>query len=367
MRATGKSPLGPFTFQEHIVPPFHHGAHVDRAPDGTYVVFGDGEDTPSWTVQTNCFYWGRRNLRGAIINEATTTTTARANTVYGHGTSPQDYHIVATSSSIRGPWTQHVIMQTDLSNINSWSCNVTNLAPMFLANGTIVMAFRSRSCVADAIQAVTCGYYCEFIGLAVSTNGWQGPFIKQANPIAELTGNEDPFLWQSSRGYHILMHGKIVCGLGGINTCGSLGFSEDLVTWYMSPFPVYGQAVTFSGGNQADLALRQRPKILFNSDGVPLVLYNGGQLQNQGFVRNFAFAFNTAAMRNWVPPPPCPPKPQFKTLCLATPKGVLRTAAQCAQLGSTNCVFCPNLNKCMYGGSDQICTALKPENFYNYC
>jgi len=130
----------------------------------------------------------------------------------------------------------------------------------------------------------------------------------------------------------MLLHSKLVCGVGGINTCGGLAFSEDLANWYISPYAAYGANVQLSGGS-VNLALRQRPKIIFNSDGIPLVLYNGAQLQGQLYVRNLAFAFNTAPMINWSPPPPCPPK-----VCLPTkhPRTVhlISCAHQTNRLGS---------------------------------
>ena len=305
LHATAPSPLGPFIFQEQVLPPFHHGAQVGRYIDGSFYIVGDGENTPSNTWHT-CGL-GRRHLRPAGKH--------KGGGLWAFGRSPQDYHVVATAQRMSGPWTTKVIMETDLSNIHHWSCNLTNLSPLALSNGTIVMSFRSRSCVSAAIQAVTCRNMCQFIGLAVSTNGWNGPFIKQANPIAAFTGNEDPFLWQDERGYHILMHGKLVCGYAGVGTCGSLGYSADLVNWYFSPQPAYGAQVQLSDRTVVELALRQRPQILFNSDMVPLVLYNGVQLQGESYVRNVAIAFNTAAMRNWQPPPPCPPKARWLFEC----------------------------------------------------
>jgi len=362
VHATGPTPLGPFTFQDQILPPFHHGAQSGRMPDGSFYIVGDGIDTPASTVQTNCnngnmVVSGRRHLK----------TKKATSGVYAYGNSPQDYHIVATSTSMDGPWTVRNVMHTDLKPVSGWSCNVTNLSPLVLNNGTIVMAFRSRSCISDSIQASTCGNMCQFIGLAVSNNGWDGPFVKQANPIAELQGNEDPFFWQDARGYHMLMHGKIVCGQAGVNTCGALGFSQDLVNWYLSPFPTYTNTIELTDGTVVNFVLRQRPKILFNSDMVPMVLFNSAQISGQDYVRNVAMAFNTAAMRNYQPPAPCPPKPQFKTLCNANEKGVPRNQVQCAAIGTMNCVWCPTTKQCMYGGDPRICTAVYPDNFYDYC
>ena len=369
LHASGPTPLGPFTFRDQILPPFHHGAQVGRMPDGSFYIVGDGENTPAWTWQTNCQNGnqvikaalpqkGRRELRRKVPKSG----------LYAFGNSPQDFHIAAVSTSMYGPWTVYPnIMHTDLKPVSGWSCNVTNLSPLVLRNGTIIMSFRSRSCVPDSVQAATCGNLCQFIGLAVSQNGWAGPFIRQAHPIAALQGNEDPFFWQDDRGYHILMHGKVVCGGAGVGTCGSLGYSQDLVTWYLSPDPVYGATISLTSGADVTLNMRHRPKILFNSDMVPLVLYNGALVNGQSYIRNVAVAFNTAAMRNYQPPAPCPPKPQFKTLCGANEKGVPRNQAQCVALGTMNCIWCAATKLCMYGSDVRICTAEYPDNFYDYC
>jgi hypothetical protein len=217
-----------------------------------------------------------------------------------------------------------------------------------------------------------CGKMCQYIGIAESKNGWHGPFIKREDPIAVLSGNEDPFMWKNKRGWHMLMHGKFICGLeqAQIDTCGSYAYSRDTHQWFMSPFEAYDGRVYFDGKKTEILEYRQRPKITFDNYGTPMILYNGGKRFSKPYVQNFAFRFNTEAGRNYQVPPPCPKRGLSAEMCgFNTHKGkrVKRDAKGCASLGPNKCLWCPKQKICVTGGSSKICDSPDPFKFYAHC
>jgi hypothetical protein len=386
LRAVGPTPMGPFTFKEEIVAPFHHGAHIERNLNGDYLIFGDGRAMPQSTIKTNCAVTG--GGRGLVQSEnlhlharqETNIIQARdlQNTnLYPKGNSPNDVHMVYTASKISGPWRRHEFkeLQTDVSQFNRWNCNKTNLAPLLLRNGSVVMGYRSKSCVDMQYQINNiCGKMCQRIGIAVSHHGVYGPYQLRPDPISGLDGNEDPFMWSNDRGYFMVFHGKVACGdsQAATNTCGSFAYSPDTYTWYMSPFPMYNGLVRFhpsTGKTSETLMLRHRPKILFSNEGVPMVLYNAGQRFGQQYVRSFAFAFNTEAMRNFEQPPECPAEPFLNKCTTHQRRNIVydRTEPGCKMLGSANCIWCPNKNLCMPGTDERICKASSVETFFAHC
>lgn len=385
LRATAPHPLGPFVFKEEVVPPFHHGAHVERGLDGSYLIFGDGRVMPQSTVRTNCGPGGpgrsktNRNLveHGASQEATHSGRDLQRTNLYPRGNSPNDVHMVYIAPKITGPWTRHEIpeLQTNIKQFSRWNCNKTNLAPLILKNGTVLMGYRSKSCQDMQWQIDNvCGSSCQKIGIAVSHHGVRGPYVLRESPIRELDGNEDPFMWKNDRGYFMAFHGKVVCGSSqaAINTCGTLGYSRDSFTWYQSPFPLYDGRVNFhpsTGKTFETLALRHRPKILFDNEGVPLVLYNGGQRNGQNYVRSFAFAFNVPQMRDFKQPPECPPKPYVNICTTHERRGITydRTEPGCRMMGSENCIWCESKQRCMPGTDDRICTAASLDTFYAHC
>jgi len=392
LRATADHPMGPFTFQNEVLPPFHHGAQLERGIDGKYLIFGDGRNMPESTVRKNCAVVGNGGRRREASPEAIAagfdedvtrrrrlqeTEADSSRNLYPRGNSPNDVHMVAMADSMSGPWTQHWFkeLQTDLTAFSKWNCNKTNLAPLLMKNGTVMIAFRSKSCVDMQKQIKEiCGMECQKIGMAVSHNGLKGPFHVRPRQLEGLDGNEDPFLWQTKRGFHLVFHGKIVCGASqaAINTCGTYAYSPDSYTWYMSPFPIYEGRVWFhpsTGRTSEVLEYRHRPKILFSNEGVPMVLYTSGKRFSNPYVRNFAFAFNVEEMRNYKEPPKCPPKNFVNACTTHTRRNIVynRTEPGCQMMGTHNCIWCESKGLCMPGTDADICKASSPETFWAHC
>ena len=91
---------------------------------------------------------------------------------------------------------------------------------------------------------------------------------------------EDPFLWSTDRGYHLLTHN--LHGAGGRSTSPiawwvGYAFSPDFIHWKYSPDPVATNTFTSSGpgGETITLGGRERPQLLLTADGVPEALFSG--------------------------------------------------------------------------------------------
>ena len=177
IHATGPSPTGPFALADHVAPTFHHNPHLTRAPDGTYLLYFNGQRFPANDVQ-NCTlnttgpppYHGG----GACTNNAGCVAPSRVNGPAGKcvaGTCVCTHHFwglhceklvetvnLLSSPSLSGPWTQLLpdgaaffadgVSSLGLSAVSAWP----------LRNGTVILA------------------YCRApdLGIAVAPH-WRGP------------------------------------------------------------------------------------------------------------------------------------------------------------------------------------------------
>ncbi|KAJ6783278.1 hypothetical protein PWT90_10543 [Aphanocladium album] len=122
--------------------------------------------------------------------------------------------------------------------------------------------------------------------IAVSSTGFKGPYTRiQKEPLMQYRF-EDPFLWQDKRGhYHMLVHSQRDDGGGGspgVKSVGRHAYARD----YMGPWNygynvslAYGAQVSFTDGTTINYGRRERPQLLFSTDGrmTPLFMANGVQ------------------------------------------------------------------------------------------
>lgn len=89
---------------------------------------------------------------------------------------------------------------------------------------------------------------------------------------------EDPFLYVDAQGrwkiiYHV--YTTDVPDTCYNSTVSGQYFSPDGLTWYTAPFEPYTNLVQFTDGSTHTVSTRERPKMLFNSAGVPTHIVNG--------------------------------------------------------------------------------------------
>ena len=186
---------------------------------------------------------------------------------------------VATATTLSGPWTVRSLRITDQWLSAEVYCTHTNPTVQILTNGTYVMAFNSGMCFGK-----------EMIGTAISHGGWRGPWqLLGRNAVLRNSDDdtpyisEDPMLWLSHRGWHLLTH-----SYG--QSISSYAYSKDGLTWTVSPSAPYNWTIFYTDGTSADLNKCERPKLFFGdatsgdaSNSLyrqPLFLVNGARSLN---------------------------------------------------------------------------------------
>lgn len=139
IRAEAESPTGPYTRKETVLPPFHHNPTViGPTPDGYYLIFSIG-NTNTEEEQIGCEHAvpaecdrGHSFCRGSHMPYSN----GRINLAY--------------SKSVRGPWTEKVILPYDAdNNASAWNCENNNPTATILPNGTIFLVYRADPCKAS--------------------------------------------------------------------------------------------------------------------------------------------------------------------------------------------------------------------------
>ena len=168
---------------------------VRKGFDGAYYVYmiGDG----SYQNPTDC--------TGGTTNNYTKTEYVKSG-VY-----------VTRGETIHGPWSPVQQLEFDTSDLLCGGH--TNPSPHFNPDGSVHLAFQAQPC-----EAQNEFHSWAMIGLARAAN-WNGPYtLVSPDPItahnysvihpACVAGtDEDPFLWRSERGFHVLTHGMCPSGL----------------------------------------------------------------------------------------------------------------------------------------------------------
>lgn len=239
--AVSDSAIGPYTFSDVSVTNWCHNPAIvlQTKPDGTqlWVLFHIGDGTGGSTK--NC-------SNGQEIDSSGDVTTPTAGSTLHIATSPY------------GPFTPSQPLP---------SCN--NPAPWLAANGT---------------WFAVCDGFELWRTEDVVSQPWEHVVTIRATG-SPISGNyEDPFFFIDARGnWHILYHVYRTGGESAHNcTPGNDGavvsghyFSQDGLSWITSPTMPYLNVITLADGTNQLLTTRERPKMIFNSDGEPTHLSNG--------------------------------------------------------------------------------------------
>lgn len=277
-RAVSRAPQGPYVFQQQLLRPFHHGAHALRR-NGRVYVFADGKDVEDEVVH-DCT--GKGDVVGMPSKNRNNPKIKTG--LWAFGDTPHDRLVVASSEEeenggVRGNWTEHVVMKTDLDA--GLLCNRTNPSPAVMPDGSWVVAVRTTYCSKTGYEPVCYfGANCEHISIFKMDSPTS--FMRTADlkvRVMQLEASEDPFYWidPKTHVHYMLVHSKNACGKEGQQRCGLLAFSQDGIKWTSASRSAYAGHVTWrSTGKREVLELMQRPKILFAEDGsTPLFLFVG--------------------------------------------------------------------------------------------
>ena len=258
IRAVSDSPGGPFVYAETAVPVFAHNPTVRITNDGTFLLYMIG-NCVSLEEPVNC----SKNANRQKIQTRASQKKHRKRSV----SESSDIHI-AYSSSVYGPWNILSVSFTNPYASAIFDCAWTNPSPVVFENDSVLLAFTAGYCHGGV----------EAIGIAEAPH-WKGPYaIKTLEPIFPKPSfclseqqYEDPFLWQSSRGFHILLHG--MCPTGVFNS--KYAYSLDGVRWTVSPIDPYIYIVLYEDGSEGVFVRCERPQLLFNHRGQAIYLFTG--------------------------------------------------------------------------------------------
>lgn len=181
---------GPFVVQEAelVLPPFHHNPSVQRAPDGTYLIYCIGSKAG------RCPGGGSGNCTGSTIKhcappdalamENPTSSLPSTEHLSASNTGLDGVIHLAHSKSLSGPWSLQPSDQPVLTGRpGRWDEQSTNPAPHLLPNGTALLVYRGVN-----------GLGTDRIGAAKASQ-WSGSYSRVVDlPVFGRCGN-----WTSSR------------------------------------------------------------------------------------------------------------------------------------------------------------------------
>lgn len=251
VRAVADTPLGPFKFEEVVLPArgaqywdgiATHNPHIMKIGD-TYVLYYMGTTHP---------FPQKAAMDAKVI-------VARANKRIG----------VATAKSIYGPWERRdqPVLQTRSEFFDNFL--VSNPAPCLLEDQNIYMMYKARSYINNA----DCTWSNMKFGMAKAKGFGERFEALCSEPVfpkgIEL---EDPFLWYDEDGFNLMakdMYGDI-CGehYGGIHA-----LSEDGIHWDIQKGKLFfSREILWDDGVRRRMGNLERPFLLFEN-GKPTHVY----------------------------------------------------------------------------------------------
>jgi hypothetical protein len=272
IHATAAALAGPYHFVDLLAGTFSEGPHLVAIPPAARKA-GD----PAWAlhtvgVTTNGTAPGQSvctgDYGGAMGGGRGRRLRPRRAAAAPSPITPGDNRFVAPSPG--GPWTP---LPYNISHLHGYAYR-SNPSAAFDAAGSAWLAFRTQPAAGAGAAAG------ETLAVARAPS-WDAPlFTSLAEPlIAGLVGQEDPFLWRSARGWHMLSHAMGAPG-GGV---GGLFASLDGVAWVQAPHPAYTTTVNMTGpgwggagGAAVTFSRRERPELLLDAaTGAPTHLLTG--------------------------------------------------------------------------------------------
>ena len=309
VHATASAVGGPYSFADVALPQQSMTPHIVRDTDGAWLLLHQRNASVRGDPQCSGDYSeeglaaaveaarARRRGRGSgSAAEASWATPPNASEFDGPPS-------IARATSLNGPW-----VPLDLNVTPPAGRAIDNPNPSLLplpGGAGYLLAFVSR-------PANRSEPYNEAVSFAFAADWRSGrfePIVGNNAPDLSVIDCEDPFLWRSFRGLHVVCHRRATTGPNPWNytDCGGYGVSVDGKAWTWSPTPIYTTAIAWAGGGAngavVQFARRERPEFLLSADGRPEYLTAGVELTT-GVLGNPSMSVLTP-----LGPPPQPPPP----------------------------------------------------------
>ena len=177
-----------------------------------------------------------------------------------------------------GPWYGSLLFHVRINASARWDCGqINDPSASIAADGSLLVVFRSL---------YGCGgTKLERIGLLHAPH-WTSALSRVTSDASSplfgfLVSNEDPYIWRSKRGVHMLMHTQ-----GGVDgpwpdrkTRGAVAFAPgdgtNISAWRVSSKEAWSASVVWVNGSATQALRRQRPALVFNAAGAPTHLITG--------------------------------------------------------------------------------------------
>ncbi len=265
--AVADTPLGPFTRSDTAVPVWSVCPEVDilKTDNETlYLMYIMGDGTPIGNI-SSCTSKEHSQLRETSYDEKESLS----DTVDGNQTIT-----IHSSTSPYGPWTRTEALMLNIPPLGNW-CPTVNI----LANGTVRLMFLNAGDIIQIMQA----------------DHWRGPYYLMT-PVGKAVTScsvyrfkwcvEGEFLYQDARGnWHALFHMFDYPNHTKPLWCGGHSFSRDGLVW-SNASQAYNNSIHVSYPNQSSGFIwalrRERPKLLFDQNGIPTHIYNGVDMPGLG-------------------------------------------------------------------------------------
>jgi len=288
---------GPYRYKDVALPAFHDAAAVAVAGAASAaLLFADSKTVSNDDVMLACSSNASRRLQWQP---------RRA--LYSAGFDPrqQQIQVFTSTSSDFNSWTPaRRVVGTELTA--GPLCNRTNPSAMLVSADEALVAVSTGFCQSRDGTFPSCGRktnngVCRHVALfsASGLAGGGGALSVSATAVVDaLEGTDEPFLFATKRGLHILAHEqrRSVCGSGGGPSCGVLASrAVNTTTWRKSADLAFTSRLQWASGAAEMLRERRRPKILFSAAGTPLLLVCAVQRANGTFPHTLVFPFNVAA------------------------------------------------------------------------
>lgn len=254
VRATSKTPEGPYTFAEVVLgyrgPEYWDGrcAHnpsIQKHGD-TYVLFYVGSTHP----------YARVPHDGSLNQLSYQWICARSNKRIG----------IATSKSITGPWLRRDAPILDVRADAYDNFFTSNPAPCINPDGSCLLIYKTRSYLkAPFASDETFGAMA--LGAAYAPR-YDGAYQRLTDkPLFDIKQGvlEDPFIWRTEKGYAMIAKdwkGSYTGDVGSV----VYAASRDGVTWEMQNHPAFSRNVLWDDGVTRTMGNMDRPFILFDGD-----------------------------------------------------------------------------------------------------
>ena len=282
VRASSDTPGGTYTVDAEIKPPFAHEPVLARLPDGRFALYSIGRANSSDPPRTDCLNGYTPEGGGGGFRNAV----------------PVDLMLSKNASTLLD-FDPPIPIPVGDGDINP--------APFIFPNGTTVMMWRGG----DAWFHVHLARSSSYLKTPYTFNGTGTIF-----PGWDSHGIEDPFVyaqpdpWVSTASakavtYHAIFHDH--------KTFGGHAFSEDGVSWTYSPTVPFTNQVLFDDNTTVSLQRRERPHLIFDSDGYISHLTNGVQPPpnafpgkappSKGFQNDFTYTMVQPVRRQAAVPP----------------------------------------------------------------